>query len=227
MQAFELAIQQNADVIELDAKLSADEQVVIIHDQTVDRTTDGTGRVSDLNLAALRELNASAHFPEYFKREYIPTLEDVFEAFRGRVLINVELGNYRSPFDALHVKVAELIRYFALGEEVLVSSFHPVPLRSFQKLMPSVPTGFLARPGIAGSLSRSWFGRSIVPYKALHIEKSDVSPNLIKVTQKTGRSLHAFTVNEADEMEILFSLGIDGIITDDPSLALKVLESYQ
>jgi glycerophosphoryl diester phosphodiesterase len=227
MSAFKLAIEQNADVIELDAKLSADEQVVIIHDQTVDRTTDGTDQVSDLQFAALRELNASSQFPGDSEREQIPTLEEVFEAFGGRVLINIELGNYRSPFDALPIKVSELISDFALGEQVLISSFHPVPLRRFKQLLPSVPIGFLAKRGIKGFLSRSWFGRSIVPYQALHLEKSDVSPNLVKVAQLSGHRVHAYTVNEHDEMARLFSLGIDGIITDNPSLARQVLETNQ
>ena len=227
MSAFEMAIQHNADVIELDAKLSADGKVVIIHDQTVDRTTDGTGRVSDLQLAALREFNASAHFPEYSKPEYIPTLEEVFETFRGRILINIELGNYRSPFDALHIKVSELIRHFAMGEQVLISSFHPVPLRRFKKLSPSVPIGILARRGIGGLLSRSWFGRSIVPYQALHIEKGDVSPNLVIATQQSGHKVHVYTVNEENEMGRLYSLGIDGIITDNPLMAFQVINTYK
>ncbi|MBU0511232.1 MAG: glycerophosphodiester phosphodiesterase, partial [Chloroflexi bacterium] len=94
LAAFDLAIRQNADAIELDAKLSADGHVVIIHDQTVDRTTDGTGRVSDLQLAALQELDAGCTYDEAFRHERIPTLGEVFDAVGRKILINVELTNY-------------------------------------------------------------------------------------------------------------------------------------
>jgi glycerophosphoryl diester phosphodiesterase len=79
LAAFELAIHQKADAIELDVKLSSDDQVVVIHDQTVDRTTNGTGRVNDLPLAALLELDAGSHFDIAYKGESIPTLSQVFE----------------------------------------------------------------------------------------------------------------------------------------------------
>lgn len=225
LSAFELAIQEKADVIEMDAKLSADEQVVIIHDQTVDRTTDGFGRIKDFPLAALRKLNASAHFSDFLGKEYIPTLEEVIENFRGRIRFNIELSNYISPLDSLPVKVATLIDYFGIGDQVLVSSFHPIPLIRFHRLLPNIPIGFLARRGIAGALSRSSLGRSLVPYQALHIEKSDVSPKLILNAHRLGSRVHAYTVNEPLEIANLFSLGVDGIITDQPLIARQILES--
>ena len=85
LAAFELAFQQNADVIELDSKLSADGHVVVIHDQSVDRTTNGFGRVSELTLAGLRELDAGSHFSATFHGEQIPTLVEVLEIFAGRI----------------------------------------------------------------------------------------------------------------------------------------------
>lgn len=227
LTALELAIQLNADVIEFDAKLSADEQVVIIHDQTIDRTTNSTGQVSDLPLAALRELDAGSLYPEISKQEQIPTLEEVFEAVKGRILINIELTNYKSPLDKLPEKVANLIRRFSLEEQILISSFHPIPLRRFNQSFPSVPIGFLAKRGIAGSLSRSRFGRRIIPCHAIHPEKSDVSSKLIQAAQKSGHRVHTYTVNAQDEIARFFSLGVDGIITDDPSLARRVLETSQ
>ena len=94
LAAFELAIQQNADGIELDVKLTADGHVVAIHDATVDRTTGARGRVKDLPLTDLRSLDAGSFFAPNFKAEKIPTLEDVFEAVGRRTLINVELTLY-------------------------------------------------------------------------------------------------------------------------------------
>src|SRR3972149_525582 len=109
LAAFELALQQEADGIELDAKLSADQQEDIIHDQTVDRTTHGTGRVRDLSPPALRELDAGSHFDVAFRGELIPTLAEVFEAVGKRTFINIELKNYESPNDPLPQKVVQLV----------------------------------------------------------------------------------------------------------------------
>lgn len=225
LSAFELAIHEKADVIEMDAKLSADEQVVIIHDQTVDRTTDGSGYVKDLPLKALRELNASAKFPNFIGKANIPTLEEIFENLRKKIHFNIELSNYSSPFDPLPIKVATLIEYYDILDQVLVSSFHPIPLMRFHRLLPSVPIGFLAKRGNAGALSRSRLGRFLVPYQALHIEKSDISPNLIITAQRTGSRVHIYTVNDPREITNILSQGVGGVITDYPLLARQILES--
>ena len=95
LAAFELALTQGADAIELDVKLSAEGCAVVIHDDTVDRTTNGAGRVKNLTLADLRSLDAGSAFSEKYSGEKIPLLEEVFEAVGGRALINVELTNYR------------------------------------------------------------------------------------------------------------------------------------
>jgi len=221
--AFELAIHQSADVIELDTKLSADGHVVVIHDQSVDRTTNGSGRLSKLSLARLRELDAGSHFSDTFHGEKIPTLEEVLEIFAGRIFLNIELTNYRSPFDALPKKVAHLIDQCDLETQILVSSFHPIPLRRFHHLLPSIPIGFLAKPGAVGLISRSWIGKDLVHYQAIQPEKNDVSSALITKAHQSGKRVHTFTVNSAHEMAKLLSLNVDGIITDDPLLAHQVI----
>ena len=123
MAAFSLAVHQGADAIELDAKLSADGYVVVMHDDTVDRTTNGTGRVSSLSLAELQKLDAGSKFPPLFKSEKVPTLEEVYETLGRKILINVELTNYSTPMDDLPDKVIALVKKFNLEERVLLSSF--------------------------------------------------------------------------------------------------------
>jgi glycerophosphoryl diester phosphodiesterase len=225
--AFELAIQQQADLVELDTKLSADRRVVVIHDQTVDRTTDGTGQVSKLAYKTLRTLNASYRFRDSYPDEFIPTLEEVIEVCAGRVRLNIELGNYFTPLDHLEVEVARIIDHYHLQDEVIVSCFHPIPLRRFHNLLPQVAIGFLARRGMQGYLSRGWLGRALVPYDALHPEKDDVTPQLIGTTRKIGCPVHTFTVNDPAEMAKLISLGVDGLITDDPLAARSVIDRDQ
>src|SRR4030066_1443200 len=99
--AFKLAVQQHADAVELDAKLTSDGQVIVIHDQTVDRTTNGTGRVNRLTLVELQNLDAGSHFDATFKGEKVPSLAEVFYTIWNQIFINVEFKNYASPMEDL------------------------------------------------------------------------------------------------------------------------------
>jgi glycerophosphoryl diester phosphodiesterase len=119
--AFQLAVEQCADAIELDAKLSADGKVVVIHDQTVDRTTNGTGRVNKLTLSELKELDAGSFFDRKFAAERIPTLDEVFESVGKRIFINVELTNYASRNDELIPLVVEIVKRHGIHKNVLFS----------------------------------------------------------------------------------------------------------
>jgi glycerophosphoryl diester phosphodiesterase len=225
LAAFELAIQHKADLIELDAKLTADQQVVVIHDRTVDRTTNGAGRVSELTLSEIRKLNAGNKFQDHYPHEKIPTLEEVIELCKGRICLNIELSNYAHPLDRLPYETANKIKHYQLQDQIIISSFHPIPLWRFQRLEPGVLIGFLARSGYSGFLSRSWLGRALVHYNALHPEKSDVNPALINHARKSGHKVVPFTVNDPEEMKKLIALGVDGLITDDPQLAREVISS--
>jgi glycerophosphoryl diester phosphodiesterase len=139
--AFELALTQQADAIELDVKLSADGHVVVIHDSTVDRTTNGRGRVKDLSLSELRSLDAGSSFSEKFHGEKIPTLDEVFETVGRRIFINVELTNYNTPRDHLVEMVCMLVKKHQLQKRILFSSFLGSNLSKARSYLPDVPRG--------------------------------------------------------------------------------------
>ncbi len=221
LTAFELAIRQGADAIELDAKLCADGHVVVMHDATVDRTTDGSGQIGEMPLEALRTLDAGCRFDRAFCGERIPTLDEVFAAFGDKTFINVELTNYRSLTDELPDRVVELVRRHKLEESVLFSSFNPLALRRAHRLLPQVPIGLLALPGGAGAWARSALG-SLVPHQALHPAIDDVRPKLIQHQHRRGRRIHVYTVNKPQDIARLFRWGVDGIFTDDPLLACQI-----
>lgn len=223
LSAFQLGLQQGADGIELDAKLSADGVVVIIHDATVNRTTDGNGAVRKLTSSALKELDAGSYFDDTFHGERIPTLEEVFELVGKQTFINVELTNYTSSNDTLPEKAVDLVIKHNLQDRGLFSSFNPSSLRRIHRLLPSVPIGFLVFSGIIGALGRSWLGYALCHYQALHPASNDVTPGLVERLHHFGQRLHAYTVNHPKEMQRLYNLGIDGIFTDDPALARQVL----
>jgi len=221
LAAFELALAQGAEGIELDAKLSADGHVVVIHDATVDRTTDGHGRVKDMSLADLRSLGAGLFFAEKYRGEKVPTLEEVFEALGKHMFINVELTNYNTPGDHLVESVCMLVKKFELQKRVLFSSFFASNLSKARGLLPEVPRGLLAFNGLLGAWARS-FGFAFGRYQALHPNLKDVTPQQVQRVHRLERRVHVWTVNATEDMRRLFDWGVDAIFTDDPQLAVQV-----
>jgi glycerophosphoryl diester phosphodiesterase len=226
LAAFELAFKQGAPAVEFDVKLTSDAQIVVIHDQTVDRTTDGTGKVKKLPLTTLREFDAGSWFsangapPGYFRGEKIPTLDETFETIGKKMFMNVELTNYATPFDQLIPKVVEAVKKHRAEERVLFSSFSPYNLTEAARLLPRVPRGQLILAGNAGVWQRIWGRLSNV--QAEHPFLEDVTLNSVADAHAHGRRVHVWTVNAPDDMRRLKSLGVDGIFSDDPLLALQI-----
>lgn len=223
LASFNLAVEHGADAIELDAKLSADGQIVVHHDQTVNRTTDGKGRVNELPLAILRELDAGSFFAPEFQGEKIPLLEEVLDGVGRKLFVNIELTNYASPNDGLPEKVAELVKRMKLQERVLFSSFYPGNLQTTARLLPNVPVGLLAEPLIKGWLARSPITLNVSP-RIIHPYLADATAGLIRREHARGRRVHVWTVNAPADMRRLFAADVDGIFTDDPRLARQVLQ---
>ncbi|GAB4489380.1 MAG: glycerophosphodiester phosphodiesterase [Anaerolineales bacterium] len=223
LAAFRLAREQGAPAIEFDVKLSADGQVVIHHDPTLERTTNGRGPLSRYTLRELKQLDAGAWFGDSFRGETIPTLEEVFAALGGQIFMNIELTNYASPLDALVPRVAELIKKYDLQESVMFSSFFPHNLMRAGRLLPQVARGQLSLPGGAGGWQRLWGG--LLALQADHPFEGDVRPAGVEQSHRRGRRVHVWTVNEPQAMRRLWQIGVDGIFTDDPLTARSVLQS--
>lgn len=221
LAAFELALKHGADGIELDAKLSSDGDVIVIHDANVDRTTGGQGRVKDLTLKDLRSLDAGVFFSHQFKGEKIPLLEEVFDSVGKRTFINVELTNYNSPRDHLVESVCMLVKKFGLQNRVIFSSFLASNLGRAKSYLPEVPCGLLALGGLLGAWPRS-FGFAFGNYDALHSYLKNVTHQQIQRVHRLNRRIHVWTVNDREDMSRLFQWGVDAIFTDDPQLAVQV-----
>jgi glycerophosphoryl diester phosphodiesterase len=222
LSSFNLAVSQGADAIELDAQLTLDKQVVIFHDLSLDRTTNGTGHLALKTLAELRELDAGAFFSNKFTGEKIPLLEEVFEAVGKKTYINVELGKYPTPDVLLVQKVCALVVKHGLEDRVIFSSFFPANLKKTFQLLPQVPRGLLASKGMAGAWARS-FGFTFGEYAALHPHISDVDIQQILRVHRLKRRVHPWTVNNAEQLKHLKDWGVDGVITDDPIMALRAV----
>ncbi len=213
LAAFQLALDQGADGIELDVMLSKDGQLIVIHDDAVDRTTNGTGKVADMYLSELKVLDAG-------QGETLPTLPEVFDRFGGKFLINIELKNYSSLFDRLPVVVAEHVNAFGLTGSVIISSFNPFNLPRFHRLVPEVKVGLLTQPGKARSRLNNLFR-----FDALHPYYEDVDAALVQAEHARGRQVNIWTVDEPVEITRLAELGVDMLITNDPQRTREVLEA--
>jgi glycerophosphoryl diester phosphodiesterase len=220
LASFQMAFDQGARLIEFDVKLSVDKQVVVIHDQTVDRTTNGKGKVNQLTLSMLKRLDAGSWFDEKFRGETIPTLDEVFNIFGKKHYLNVELTNYASPFDKLVDKVTGLVRKHGLENRVLFSSFFPTNLIRAHRLLPDVPCGQLILKGRSGWWERAW--SRLIDVQAVHPYTSDVTGDSVAHAHNRGRLVHVWTVNDPTDMQRLRNLKVDGIFTDDPQLANKI-----
>lgn len=222
LPAFELALQQGADGVELDTKLSADGRVVVIHDPLVNRTTDGRGSVSRMSFAELRELDAGAWHSEPYRGTKVPSLDEVFEAIGRKCFINVEIANITTPFDGLAEKVCEVVKRHNLRDHVIFSSFLGFNLRIAGRLLPGVPRGLIARSGWLGAWARS-FGFMFSDFEALHPHISDANAPQISRVHQLKRRIIVWTANTAEETTRLKNWGVDGIITDDPLATASAL----
>ena len=219
LAAFKLAYQQGAQGIELDTHLSGDGALIVLHDFSVDATTDGQGEAGDLTLEQLKRLDAGAWFSAEFAGEQIPTLDEVFESVGSKLLINVEVKSRFAERQQVSQAVARCIRAHALARRVLVSSFDALLLREFRAVMPEVLLGYLHAPGyfaaehLAGEFS------------ALHPHETMIDAGYMNRARGQGCFVNAWTVNDGRRACDLKALGVNALITDDPAATLAALAS--
>ena len=225
MAAFDLAVRLGAKAIELDTMLCKDGVPVVIHDHTLERTTDGHGFVSDHNQSNLISLDAGSWFSKTFKGEKIPILREVLERFSHNILINIELKNYHTPHDNLTEKVIKLVSEMDLWNSVLFSSFLPRNLRLIRNQEPKAKIALLAPSGYRGWLYRSFFYLNLSP-AIIHPELNDVDSKYIEREHKQGRRVHVWTVNDKAKARELLINEVDGIFTDELAAMQEVLRLF-
>jgi glycerophosphoryl diester phosphodiesterase len=224
MAAFRKAVEMGADGVELDVHLSADGVPVVIHDFTVDSTTDGSGRVAEQSLAQLLELDAGFHFDPQYAGERIPTLEEVFAEVGQQLLINVEMKVMGRSDYGMGEAVAKLVHQFGLEKRIIVSSFNPFALRALNRAAPQLPLGLLYSP-----LPYSWLARFLawtmrdLSFQAVHPHVSMANRAAIQRAHALARQVITWTVDDADQMRKLAAWGVDGIITNHPDRLRDVL----
>ena len=236
--AFEKAVEIGADVLEMDAHLTRDGQIVLMHDEAVDRTTDGTGLIEDLSLEEIRQLDAAYRwsnddgktFPYRGQGIQVPTLEELFQKFpEMRYVIEIKLT--QNPIDK---PLCDLIRKHNMQEKVMIASFHDEAMQNFRITCPEVATsasrGEVTQFVLLGKIFLS--GLIAPQYQSIQPPYDpEESMNIPIMTERFIREAHAknirvepWTVDDPGLMRQYVAWGIDGIITDRPDLMIEVLE---
>lgn len=217
LAAFNGAIDAGAHMIELDVCLSKDRHLVVIHDETVDRTTNGTGAVRALTLDQLIRLDAGSWFDPRFNKERLPTLAQVLDAVKGHLMVNIEIKPEAfepdGPTDAVERQVLSLVREKNMLDEVLVSSFEWLMLENIRKLESGIALGLLSDVP-ADERLRHWYQR---------INAFSWHPDFRVLNQQQVESLHAlgarvfpYAVDGRIDSRGMLAMGVDGLIVDDP-----------
>jgi len=228
MSSFEAAIRAGAHMIELDVTLTRDRKMVVIHDDTLDRTTDGKGWIHETDLAEIRVLDAGSWFDPRFKGEKVPTLEEVVACCGRRILINIEIKESAyepEEFpDGIEQQIVSLIQSKKCGHRILLSSFQPKILFRIAKLDSRLSLGLLTEEQDAESIFH--FAEKIDLY-SWNPEAMIVTEGLVQKTHRQNIRVFPYTVNSVSEAKVLVEKQVDGIFTDDPALMLQGLAGFR
>jgi glycerophosphoryl diester phosphodiesterase len=237
LAAFRTAIELGVDAAELDLQATKDGVVVVIHDDTVDRTTDGRGRIGDLTLAEIKRLDAGVKFGAAFQGERVPTLRELIDLVKAggnqRFRLNLEIkfveGREGQPAD-LEERVLAVLGETGFLDRVITQSFHHAAAAKMKRLAPSIPAGLLVGQRRQPPDPVAAVRRHGVDYYAPHY--SLVTPDLLRSLHQAGIPVVAWTVNDAADMRRLITSGLgtlagDGIISDHPDRLVKLRKTWQ
>ncbi len=220
LPAFQKALDMGVAGVELDVQCSADGEMVVIHDFTVDRLTDGTGKVAELTYAQIAQLDAGRHFDAAFTGTPIPTLDQVFDLIGDRCQVNIEIKSTAWDGGPEVEAVVRFIQQRKLHEQVIVSSFNPTCLIAMRWHDPKIPLGLLYHQALPIFLRRAWTGPFIAP-EALHPHYSLIDDAYMQWAHSQGHYVNTWTVNDLSVARRLADLGVDTIISDVPDLLMQ------
>lgn len=224
MAAVNAALRLGVDVVEVDVHRSSDGQLVVIHDDTVDRTTNGQGAVNRLTLAEIKALDAGSWFESSFENERIPTLREVMETVRNKATLLIELKGKRTE-----VRTAELVQELGMADQVIIQSFDFRQIQKVKEKAPEIPTVFLVRTPEHNSEPKraaSWMANTAdyVGADGIAVRHTSYTSELAKLASERGLDLYVWTVNEKSQFRRFIKAGVQGIITDRPQDLLSLLD---
>jgi glycerophosphoryl diester phosphodiesterase len=221
LSSFKNALEMEADGIEMDVQLTKDEQLVVIHDERVDRTTDGIGFVKDFTLKELKRLDAGIKFDKKFSGERVPTLYEVFELIGNRnFLLNIEIKSGIMLYSGIEEKLVKAIKDNKFEDRVIISSFNYNSLKDIKIIAPELKTGLICQCGIV----EAWHMAINMQAFSLHPFYLNIRPNIVEACRRNNIKLFPWTVDRKEDMEIMINYGVDGIISNNPGVLINLLK---
>lgn len=215
--AINAAIEDGASWIEIDIQMTKDNRIVLMHDDTVDRTTNGSGRICDLTLEQIRTLDAGSWFDASFQGEKIPLLQEVMDVVRDRVKLNIEIKHGAFTNNQLN-DLLSLIRQNEFEQLCILTSFQKSYIEYIHQLNPHLKVGwiieFFAEP--VEKISSGF-------YQLVSLHHKLVRPEYVELFHNKGKLVHVWTVNEISEAQQMLHCGVDNIITNYPARLRKYL----
>lgn len=210
--SFQAALSLQVQMIEFDIQLTKDNEFVVIHDETLERTTNGKGIVKDYTLQELKELDAGAWKDERFKGEQIPTLAEMLEQYTGKVSMLIEVKHVANA-EQMAKQLKDFLQKYQT-ENIIIQSFHSSFIKIFHELMPELPVGVLIKQQMKGISSKMVEELSFANY---------INPRITNITTPLLQNIHAkqaqcfiWTVRTEQQMKKALALKPDGIVTDYP-----------
>jgi glycerophosphoryl diester phosphodiesterase len=216
LRAFRAAVDAGADMCELDVQFTRDGGLAVIHDDRVDRSTDGAGLVAAMSLEELRRLDAGIRFGQQFKGERIPTLDEVFAATKGLCALNVELKSA-----GVERAVCDCVRANDAFDSIIVSSFDWAALSHIREIDRRIPIGLLAKRAPTRMLAAA----AAMGAEAIHPRFDLISQSMCDAAHQRNLSVYAWTVDDVGEMKRLRGCGVDGIMTNFPERLRDLVRS--
>ena len=219
MAAFERAAELGVVFIETDLHLTRDARFVAIHDATLERTTNGRGKVSDFTLAELRRLDNGLWYDRQYMGQRLPTLEDILEFGRKRDVVFYLEVKYEAAWGMHHALVGALQKEQDAARTIVIS-FDPSTIESVRKLDASIMTGLLIEEGSADAVKKALNvgARQLCPRNSL------ITREVITEAHRTDLLVATRTVDDAEEMRRVIAAGADGVMTDFPDRLMAVVE---
>lgn len=221
MAAFKKALQLGAGGIELDVHLSSDGCLMVTHDEQLERTSNGHGLLKTKTFAELRELDFGSWFSPEFKDAKIPELKEVFELISGwDGLLNIEIKNGPVFYPGIEQAVADTLEKFGRVQHTIISSFNHYSLVEIRRINPRIRTAPLYMAG----LFEPWEYAKRLGACAIHPLFYNIVPEVMLGCKRNGIMVNPYTIDQPDYIKAMAAAGVDGIITNVPDIALKVIK---
>jgi glycerophosphoryl diester phosphodiesterase len=217
LAALRLAIAEGADFAEIDVQETADGALVVLHDQDLRRVAGVPKNVWELTLAEVQALDVGKSFGPAFRGERVATLAAFIEAARGRIKLNIEL-KYNGHDERLAERVVTLLHERDFVGQCVISSLSTAGLAEVRHLDPRLRIGYIVAKSV-GDVTR-------LDVDFLSVRQGEITPGLMRLAERRGLPVHAWTVDRREDMVRLLCLGVENLITDDPALAVEVVRWF-